>query len=186
MPWRSQFLEQGAYHTDPTFRQIKNISRLWCSTQPYDPRCKSEHGHLADIAATALAAVMLFVHWLYFRSTQSCLRAHDTWIKEIQKNSAWPNMLMTETPEGWMEAQETQKYCSLVQFSCNQGIAGVGTDPEKFFQAYRTRQEKKFTRLKFLEGDVICVGCKVKPWADSTVWVIASPIGLLRLFWTCF
>lgn len=85
---------------------------------------------------------------------------------------------------GWK--QETQKYCSLVQFSCNQGIAGMETDPEKFFQAYTTRQEKKFTRLKFLEGGVTCVCCKVKPWADSTVWVIASPIGLLCLFWTCF
>lgn len=91
-------------------------------------------------------------------------------------------MLMTEIPEGWMAAQETEKHCSLVQFSCSQGIAGMGALKRETFQSYKLRKGKKFTKLKFLEGDVLCVCCKVKPWADSTAWVMSSPIALLHVF----
>jgi len=85
-----------------------------------------------------------------------------------------------------MEVRETEKHCSLVQISCNQGIAGMGMEPEKLFQAYETREGKKFTKLKFLEEYVICVRCKIKPWADSTVWVMSSSTAPLHVFRTCF
>lgn len=59
-------------------------------------------------------------------------------------------------------------------------------DPEYPFQQYKLGTEKKFTKLKFLEGDIIYVHGKVKAWAESTVLVMSSYTPLLHMFLTCF
>lgn len=54
--------------------------------QSYDPRCKSEHGHLTDISATALAMVIPFLLWKHTtrglkRTKRTVLDPKCVWLK---------------------------------------------------------------------------------------------------------
>lgn len=148
--WRSQFLVQGAHHVEPTFRELKNISRLWCSTQPYDPRCKSEHGHLADISATALATVMLFVHWLYCRNTQSRLKAHNPWIEEMKITVLDPKCLWLKCQKGGWKHRRQKSTACWYSLAVVRGLQEW--EPWKALSGLQTKEREEIHQIKILGG----------------------------------